>query len=158
MIFTEFFVKQIGVVGVDNAGYFIELEPEYRPALEGLQGFDHLNVLWWFSGSDSEAARARLTEEKPYTTGPDMLGTFATRSPERPNPIALSCAGVTYLKEGRIGLDYLDAEAGSPVLDLKPYIPSLDRVEAPGVPDWCSHWPSSVETSGDFDWGAEFRF
>ena len=87
-----------------------------------------------------------------------MLGTFATRSPERPNPIALSCAGVTYLKEGRIGLDYLDAEAGSPVLDLKPYIPSLDRVEAPGVPDWCSHWPSSVETSGDFDWGAEFRF
>ena len=39
-----------------------------------------------------------------------------------------------------------------------PYTPSLDRVEAPAVPDWCAHWPRAVETSGDFDWEKEFNF
>lgn len=35
---------------------------------------------------------------------------------------------------------------------------SIDRVEEPSVPDWCSHWPKSAEQSGDFDWAAEFNF
>ena len=89
-----------------------------------------------------------------------MLGAFATRTPERPNPIALSCARVTHLdrERGVVGLDYLDAEEGSPVLDLKPYLPSLDRVERPVMPAWCAHWPDSVEKSGDFDWEKEFNF
>ena len=89
-----------------------------------------------------------------------MLGAFATRTPERPNPIALTCAGVTYLDDenGVIGLTYVDAEAGTPVLDIKPYTPSLDRVETPLVPQWCAHWPQSVEASGDFDWSAVFNF
>ena len=100
------------------------------------------------------------THHKPYVNGPDEMGVFATRSPERPNPIALSCAYVTYINEqaGEIGLAYIDANDGSPVLDVKPYTPSLDRVEAPTVPQWCAHWPDNVETSGDFDWEDEFNF
>jgi len=46
----------------------------------------------------------------------------------------------------------------SPVLDIKPYIPSLDRVENPIVPDWYEHWPKSCEESGDFDWESGFNF
>ncbi len=88
------------------------------------------------------------------------MGTFATRSPRRPNPIALSCACVTYIdvEHGIVGLSYIDAHDQSPVLDIKPYTPSIDRVEVPQVPQWCSHWPSNVETSGDFNWEAEFNF
>ncbi|MEG1390931.1 MAG: SAM-dependent methyltransferase [Angelakisella sp.] len=155
-----FTVKQIGVTRVDEDGFRIELKPEYRDALMGLEGFEYLNILWWFSGCDNELSRGRLTETKPYTNSPETLGTFATRSPERPNPIALSCAYVTYLdrENGVIGLGYMDAENGSPVLDIKPYTPSMDRVENPVVPDWCAHWPKNVDTSGDFDWGAEFNF
>ena len=57
-----------------------------------------------------------------------------------------------------IGLSYIDAEDGSPLLDLKPYTPSLDRVEDPPLPAWCAHWPRDVESSGDFPWEDEFNF
>lgn len=94
--------------------------------------------------------RSKLTEKSPYKDSPDILGTFATRSPERPNPIALTCAFITYLdfEKGIIGLAFIDAEDGTPVIDIKPYTPSLDRVENPIVPDWCAGWPKNVETSG----------
>ena len=155
-----FSVRQIGIIRTDKGGSRIELESEFRPAMVGLEGFEYLNILWWFHHCDNEQSRAHLQEESPYAKGPEILGTFATRSPERPNPIALSCAQVTWLDEehGVIGLAWLDAEDGSPVLDLKPYTPSADRVENPSVPSWCSHWPKNVETSGDFDWAAEFNF
>jgi len=65
--------------------------------------------------------------------------------------------GIDYEK-GRIQIPYIDANDGSPVLDIKPYTPSLDRVEDPGVPAWCRHWPRSLEQSGSFDWENEFNF
>ena len=57
-----------------------------------------------------------------------------------------------------VGLSYIDANDGTPVLDIKPYPPSLDRVESPAVPGWCAHWPRNIEGSGDFDWEKEFNF
>lgn len=157
---NKFTVKQVGVIRADENGFRIELAPGYRNALAGLDGFSYINILWWFSGCDNETDRGVLSEAKPYTKGPDTLGTFATRSPQRPNPIALSCACVTYIDadHGIVGLAYMDADDQSPVLDVKPYTPSLDRVEAPEVPAWCGHWPNSVETSGEFDWESEFNF
>lgn len=53
---------------------------------------------------------------------------------------------------------YHDADNGTPVLDIKPYTPSYDRVENPLVPAWCSRWPKNTETSGDFDWDEVFNF
>ncbi len=157
---TEFTVKQIGKVWANGGECRIVLEPEYASAMQGLNGFSHVNVLWWFSGCDNDEMRKSLTEESPYKTAPPILGTFATRSPMRPNPIALSCAQIIYIDHGSttIGLAWIDAEDGSPVLDIKPYTPSLDRVESPGVPHWCAHWPKSCEESGSFDWEHEFKF
>lgn len=157
---NSFTVKQIGVICADDNGFRLELAPLYKEALNGLEGFSYINILWWFSGCDNEADRSVLSEAKPYTKGPATLGAFATRSPQRPNPIALSCAYVTYIDadNGVVGLAYIDADDQSPVLDIKPYTPSLDRVEAPEVPAWCKHWPNNVETSGDFDWESEFNF
>lgn len=157
---NNFTVKQIGVICADKNGFRIELAPEYKDSLIGLDGFSYINILWWFSGCDNEKERSVLSEAKPYTKGPDTLGTFATRSPQRPNPIALSCAYVTYIdsNNGIVELAYIDADDQSPVLDIKPYTPSLDRVEEPEVPAWCKHWPYNVETSGEFDWESEFNF
>ncbi|MTK06619.1 MAG: SAM-dependent methyltransferase [Hungatella sp.] len=157
---NNFIVKQIGVICADESGFRIELAPEYKDSLIGLDGFSYINILWWFSGCDNAKERSVLLEEKPYTKGPDTLGTFATRSPLRPNPIALSCAYVTYIdaNNGIVRLAYIDADDQSPVLDIKPYTPSFDRVEEPEVPAWCKHWPYNVETSGEFDWESEFNF
>lgn len=157
---NSFTVRPVGQICSGENGSFIKLEKEYIPAMKGLDGFGCVQVLWWFDGCDDEESRSKLVENKPYKKAPDTLGTFATRSPERPNPIALTVAHVTFLdhENGVIGLAYIDARDSTPVLDIKPYTPSLDRVERPTVPDWCAEWPDCVEKSGDFDWSAVFNF
>ncbi len=153
-------MQPIGHVVAKDGEFHLVLQPEYAPALRGLEGFSHVQALWWFDGCDNADCRAQLTEDKPYTHGPDVLGAFATRSPNRPNPIALSCAAVIDIDVAgaSIGLAYIDADDGSPLLDIKPYTPSLDRVSQPEVPAWCAHWPKDQESSEDFDWGSEFNF
>ncbi len=156
----QFTAKSIGKVRLDENGMRIELEKEFIPALTNLEGFGYINVLWWFHQNDNADSRSKLVEKSPYKGSPDTLGIFATRSPERPNPIALTCTYVTYLdcENGIIGVAFIDAEDGTPVIDIKPYTPSFDRVENPIVPNWCADWPKAVETSGDFDWSTIFHF
>lgn len=156
----EFSLHAIGKISTNRGQPCLRIDCAYRGALQGLEGFSHIQVLWWFDGCDTAAERAKTGETKPYVHGPDRVGVFATRSPSRPNPLALSCAEVTGIdaENGIVGLAYLDANEGSPLLDIKPYTPSLDRVENPRVPQWCAHWPMSCETSGDFDWAGEFNF
>ena len=153
-------VSQIGTVHVNEKGMSIELDPKYIPALQALDGFSHLNVIWWFSDFDSEEMREVLEIEQPYRTAPETMGVFATRSPIRPNPIAFTTVQVIQInhENGIIQIAYIDADDGSPVLDIKPYTPSLDRVEAPCVPEWCTHWPACLEESESFEWGNEFHF
>lgn len=156
----RFTLTPIGHVEIREERMFIRLEPEYLPALEGLNGFSHINVLWWFHESDVPDCRKVLSAPQPYKHAPETMGIFATRSPVRPNPVALTTAEVLAmdLEKGMIELGYIDANDGSPVLDIKPYTPSLDRVEAPHVPSWCAHWPKSLEESASFDWSGEFNF
>lgn len=157
---TNFQISPIGKISISNGEMYIELKPDYIPALKALDGFSHINVLWWFSEFDNEEARRMLEAPQPYKKAPEVVGIFATRSPVRPNPIALSTSQIINIdyESGIIQLAYIDANDNSPVLDIKPYTPSLDRVENPKVPDWCSHWPKSLEQSGHFDWESEFNF
>ena len=116
----------------------IVFEPEYRnpDALRGLEDFSHLWVIWQFS----EAVREQWspTVRPPRLGGNKRLGVFATRSPFRPNEIGLSCVtieGIEQTKDmGTVihigGADMLD---GTPIMDIKPYIPYADsRPEASG--------------------------
>jgi tRNA-Thr(GGU) m(6)t(6)A37 methyltransferase TsaA len=153
-------VNPIGTIRHTGDGFILEVDEKYIPALQGLDGFSYINVLWWCHGWDTDEARSIIEVEAPYKKAPDILGIFATRSERRPNPIALTAAPVISInhESGTIHLAYIDAVDGTPVLDIKPYTPSIDRVEEPEVPDWCSHWPKSAETSGDFNWAAEFNF
>jgi tRNA (adenine37-N6)-methyltransferase len=156
----EITVNPIGVIRYRQGGAVLELDEKYIPALRELDGFSHINVLWWCHGCDSDEERGILEADAPYKKGPDVIGIFATRSERRPNPIALTAAPVIRIdhEAGTIQLAYNDAVDGTPVLDIKPYTPSIDRVEEPAVPDWCSHWPKSTEQSGNFNWAAEFNF
>lgn len=156
----NFQVNPVGKIRIREDGMFIEFEQKYIPALQALDGFDYLNVIWWFSDFDTEEARNVLEVPKPYKNAPEVMGIFATRSPVRPNPIALTAVQIIRIdyEKGIIQIAYIDANDGTPVLDIKPYTPSIDRVETPGVPEWCRHWPMNTETSGDFDWENEFDF
>lgn len=83
-------LKTIGKVKNDDNGAFIELEPEYIPGLQALEGVSHINVVWWFGDCDNQSDRNTLQTEQPYKNAPTVMGVFATRSPARPNPIALT--------------------------------------------------------------------
>lgn len=153
-------LEEIGHAECEKGEFMIVFDEKYKQALIGLEGFSHLQVIWWFSGCDNTEDRNILTIEKPYKKGPATLGTFATRSPERPNPIASSVCEIKSIdiEKGVISLSYFDAFTGSPILDIKPYQPSVDKVEKAEVPSWCNHWPKNFENSGNFDWEKEFNF
>ena len=156
----RFTLTPVGRICLQEDSMFIRLEPQYIPAIAGLEGFSHIQVLWWFHEFESPDYRGVLNTPQPYRNAPEQMGIFATRSPIRPNPIALTAVEVLHVDyaTGVIQIAYIDAHDGSPVLDIKPYTPSLDRVLAPTVPSWCAHWPKSMEESGAFDWSAEFNF
>ncbi len=149
----------IGHVRVAEDGFSLEVEKEYVPALTGLDGFSTLTVLWWANLLDNEEARAILTCEQPYKNAPQEMGIFATRSPVRPNPICVTAVSVLRVdyENGKISIPYIDAEDGTPVIDIKPYYPGSDRVRDVSVPDWCRDWPQWLEDSATFDWSAVFE-
>jgi len=121
--------RQSGLV--EQVESTIVFEPEYRnaDALRGMEGYSHLWLLWIFS----EAIRENWspTVLPPRLGGKTRMGVFATRSPFRPNPIGLSSVkllGVEpHTKLGPVihvaGADLMD---GTPILDVKPYLPYTD--------------------------------
>lgn len=153
-------LKYIGVVSYTENGCVVKIDKPYIKGLKGLEGFGHINVLWWFSECDDLKSRSVLELEQPYRNAPEKVGVFATRFPERPNPIALTTSEVLSIdyEAGEILVAFIDAANGSPVLDIKPYIPSFDRIASPKVPQWQSEWPLSSEESSDFDWSKIFNF
>ncbi|MDN7013478.1 SAM-dependent methyltransferase [Methanoculleus sp. FWC-SCC3] len=155
-----FTVKPVGTVHADNESFSIKISRPFRPALPGLDGFSHLVVLWWVDRVDTPECRDETVCKKPYTRGPETVGIFATRSPARPNPIALSVVPVIDIDtaSGVIWVGYIDADDATPVLDIKPYLPATERVREVSVPAWSSHWPQWYEDNPGFDWAAEFTF
>lgn len=153
-------VHSIGKVCNNENGIFIELDKNFIPALQALDGFSHINVLWWFNDYDDEQSRSVLQTESPYKGSPEAMGIFATRSPVRPNPLALTATEIIQIDfvKGTIQVAFMDANDNTPILDIKPYTPSFDRVETPDVPEWCSGWPKSTEESGYFIWAKVFNF
>ncbi len=112
--------------------------PEYRnpDALRGLEGFTHLWILWQFSEAVKDGWSP--TVRPPRLGGNQRMGVFATRSPYRPNSIGLSCVKIANIvlssPDGPyvevLGADLMD---GTPIYDVKPYLPSADCVpEASG--------------------------
>jgi tRNA-Thr(GGU) m(6)t(6)A37 methyltransferase TsaA len=153
-------VSPIGYVRAGEKGYCLDIDKEYRSALKGLEGFSHINVFWWCHLCDDQASRQIVECAQPYKQSPPKIGIFATRSPLRPNPIALTAVVVLNIdyEQGLVSVPYIDAEDGTPIIDLKPYHPSVDRIREVSVPAWCSHWPQWYEDSASFDWMSEFVY
>lgn len=143
---------------VQEGGYTIAVEPEFRAALKGLGDFSHVLVLWVFDKAPWDGKT--LVYPPCYKKLTTEIGLFATRGPFRPSPVAVSLCRLLSADEatGAVTVDWLDAEPGSPVIDLKPYHPSSDAVRDFSMPDWCAHWPRTREDSDGFDWSAEFTY
>lgn len=154
----EYTFSPVGQVEAGPDGFALKIAPEYRAALHGLDGFGHIQVLWWSHYLDTPEYRNVLEAEQPYKNGPASLGIFATRSPLRPNPVCVSVAPILSVdvENGLVIVPWIDAEHGTPILDIKPYHPSSDRIRDIRMPEWCQHWPQWYEDSAEFAWEAEF--
>jgi len=151
-------LRFIGTITATDGLFQLNIQSDYRPALLHLSDFSHALILWWADQVATEQDRTTLQFPAPYAKADHEIGTFASRSPARPNPIGLSTVSLLNvdLEHGLITVPYIDAEPGTPLLDIKPYFPASDRVEQCHGPEWCKHWPQSYEASADFDWAAEF--
>jgi tRNA-Thr(GGU) m(6)t(6)A37 methyltransferase TsaA len=156
----EIKINIIGNVKVKKGQFCLSIREPYREALIELETFSHINIIWWGDRSDTKENREITTADKPYRNGPSKIGIFATRSQIRPNPILITTSSIISvdMERGIIELPWIDAEDGTPVLDIKPYHPCSDRVRNTRQPDWCSNWPDCYEESGSFDWSSVFNF
>jgi len=92
----------------------IELHDPWKPALKGIERFGRIEVLYWM-----HQARRDLILQSPKSNG-EAFGTFALRSPVRPNPIATSMVELVAVKDGVLVVRGLDCIDGTPLVDLKP--------------------------------------
>lgn len=98
----------------------VEIFPEYGEGLRDLDGFSHIILLYYFhlSGKPSLLVKPFMDDEKH--------GVFATRAPSRPNPIGLSVVRLLSIEGNKLYVEDLDVVDGTPLLDIKPYVPEFD--------------------------------
>lgn len=147
--FPEMTLKAIGVVrnGInepptprsDWAKVISEIviDESLTEALDGIEEFSHVIVLFWLHQlSEKEPSlkqRPMRQKDRP------IKGLFALRTPNRPNPIGKMTARLLERRGNVIKVEGLDALDGSPVIDIKPYIPGYDAADNAIVPAWITH-------------------
>lgn len=114
-------IQPVGAVGVPGV---IEVFEPFREGLEGLGEFSRLMVFYHLHRITGFTLKV-----KPYL-GDTLQGVFATRSPGRPNPIGVSVLTITGVDEARVFVENVDMLDNTPVLDIKPYVPSFDSWDA----------------------------
>jgi len=129
-------LNPVGVVKKQGKRAYLEIYPEYAPALEGLQGFSHLWVLYWFHENDTPEERQTLKVHPRRDPANPLTGVFACRAPVRPNLIGFTACRIVKVSANVVEVVDLDAREGSPILDLKPYIPEGDAIPEARTPGW----------------------
>lgn len=142
----------------------IIFEPEFRnpDAIRGLEDFSHLWLIWNFSQSKPTES---LTVRPPRLGGNKRMGVFATRSPFRPNPIGLSCVKIEKIEiDAELGpvISVLSADLmdGTPIYDIKPYIPYADCIPnaVGGFADNVKEYRLNVNMPSDICGGIDEKF
>jgi tRNA-Thr(GGU) m(6)t(6)A37 methyltransferase TsaA len=140
----SFRLLPIGEVEHKGQGVRLRIFDEYVDGLLGLDGWSHVNVFYWFDQNDTPERRRQLRVHPRGDKQNPLTGVFACRAPVRPNLIALSVCRVISVQGNRIILEALDAFDGTPVLDLKPFIPPDAPMKDVRVPAWArGRQPSS---------------
>ncbi len=114
-------IQPTGAKGVKGT---IEMDPAYAVGLEDLEGFSHLIVLYHFHLSKGFNLRVLPFLDTHYR------GVFATRAPNRPNPIGLSVVKLVRIKGPVLTIENVDLVDGTPLLDIKPYVPEFNAAKA----------------------------
>jgi len=136
-------IQPAGAKGTDG---IVEIFPEYAEGLKDVEGFSHIILLYHFHLSKRSALIA-----KPYMDN-EMHGVFAMRGPNRPNPVGISVVRLAKVEGNMLHIQDVDIVDGTPLLDVKPYIPEFDirEVERIGWLEKNVHKLSESKDNGRF--------
>lgn len=142
---TEIVLRPIGWVrngvatprpdGWESVESEVSLLPDFSQGLRGLEGFSHVIVIFWMHLVPEELRVVRESRPGNRPSAP-LVGTFATREQLRPNPIGFAVVPVLGVSGTGFRVRGLDAVDGTPVLDLKPFLPPYDVPAGGRMPDW----------------------
>jgi tRNA-Thr(GGU) m(6)t(6)A37 methyltransferase TsaA len=120
----EAYGAPIQSIAAHNVEGVIEVFPQYAEGLRDIEGFSHLILVYHFHLSEESSLIVR-----PYLDD-GTHGVFATRAPARPNPIGISVVRLVRVDGTRLHVTGVDILDGTPVLDIKPYVPQFDAIRA----------------------------
>lgn len=122
-------IQPTGAEGIKGT---VALKSEFLDGLQDLEGFSHIYLLYHFH----QAGPTKLTVTPFLDNRPH--GVFATRAPNRPNPLGLSVVKLTGIVGNLLQIENVDILSGTPILDIKPYVPEFDQpeVERSGWLEW----------------------
>ena len=132
-------IQPAGARGVDGR---IDVFPEYREGLEDLEGFSHIILIYHF-----HLAKRAALKVKPFMDSQEH-GVFAMRGPSRPNPIGISVVRLLGIEHDLRHVRDLDIVDGTPLLDIKPYVPAFDITEVDKI-GWLEKNMNKLLTSKD---------
>jgi tRNA-Thr(GGU) m(6)t(6)A37 methyltransferase TsaA len=113
----------------------IEMAPAFAAGLEGLGAFSHVVVLFYMH-LDPDREPTTIRRRPRGRADMPEIGVFAQRGRMRPNPVGVTACEIVRVIPGVLVVRGLDAVEGTPVLDLKPYVPAFDRRDGARVPEW----------------------
>lgn len=111
------------------------INEELAGVLDGIEGYSHLNILYWAHRTPESSRDIRKVHPMGRKDNP-LTGVFATCSPARPNPVLLTSIKLLKREANVLTVQGLDAVDGSPVIDVKPYVPTYQVQEEVKVPWW----------------------
>ena len=133
--FTNLAEMPIQPTGAASAPGTVEILPEYQQGLKDLEGFSHIILIYHL-----HAAQRGPLMVTPFLDS-QPRGIFATRAPTRPNPIGISIVRLVKIEGCTLFIEALDILDGTPLLDIKPYVPAFD-----GHPEAHAGWLDSVQS------------
>jgi len=136
-------IQAAGAAGISGTAEVFE---EFHPGLKDLEGFSHIILLYHFHRSQGYSLQI-----VPFMDS-QVRGLFATRAPKRPNPIGLSVVRLHRIEGGVLHIENVDVLDGTPLLDIKPYVPEFDA-QAEVRAGWLEEARRNVS-----DWKSDERF
>ncbi|MFC1974642.1 tRNA (N6-threonylcarbamoyladenosine(37)-N6)-methyltransferase TrmO [Chloroflexota bacterium] len=113
----------------------IVIDSSLTEALDGLEEFSHIMVLFWMHQVTANSQKPAKIHPRDRKELP-LVGLFVTRTPHRPNPVGKTTVRLLQRQGNILRVEGLDAVDGTPVIDIKPYIPGIDSVTDAKVPQW----------------------